>query len=78
MAMVLVLSTFNGIDSLVKNLYSSFEADIEIRPTTGASILYADSLQNVLLSVDGVEELAPVLEGQVVLQSGKEPDCIIT
>lgn len=71
MAMVLVLSTFNGIDSLVKNLYSSFEADIEIRPTTGANILYSDSLQNVLLSVDGVEELAPVLEGQVVLQSGK-------
>ncbi|TXC78960.1 ABC transporter permease [Luteibaculum oceani] len=71
LAMVLVLSTFNGIDKLVKELYSSLDAPIEILPIEGSQLLLSDSLAGIITSNANVREISGVLKGQVVLQSGK-------
>lgn len=34
-ALVIVLSVFNGFESLVKDLYSSFDAELRIEPAAG-------------------------------------------
>lgn len=41
-AMVVVLSAFNGIEGIVENLYSSFDADIKIIPKKGKTFTLND------------------------------------
>lgn len=69
LAMVLVLSTFNGIDELVRKLSSSFEPELELRPAKGSTFILGDSLKNQLSSYDGIEAFSFCHEGQAVLQS---------
>lgn len=53
-AMIVVLSAFNGIEGLVQNLYSSFDADITVLPYEGQT-LAIDSIQITdIEKVDGV------------------------
>jgi lipoprotein-releasing system permease protein len=37
-SLIIILSAFNGFETLVKSLYSSYYADIKIRPTKGTII----------------------------------------
>ena len=47
-SLLIVLSGFNGLDSLVKNLFSTFDADLTIRPVIGKSFVVPQSLKEVL------------------------------
>ena len=65
MAMVVILSAFNGIDTLIDNRYSFFDADISILPLTDKVIL-SDSLDcTAILAIPGVESCSPVIEERV-------------
>lgn len=68
MAMILVLSTFNGIDNLVKGLYSTLDPPVTISPQKGQYLSGIAVLEEGLTST----ELSKVLQAQVVLQSGKQ------
>ncbi len=70
-AMVLVLSTFNGIDALVKGLYSTLDPPVTIQPKKGQFLANANDLQETLKKEE-VAHFSQVLEAQVVLQSGKQ------
>lgn len=65
MAMVVILSAFNGIDTLIDERYSFFDADISILPLTDKVIL-SDSLDcTAILEIPGVESCSPVIEERV-------------
>ena len=65
-AMVILLSVFNGFESLVRDLYKVVDADIEISSTRGIS--NSDSfLQQKVEAIDGVEELSFAVERQALL-----------
>ncbi len=61
-AMITVLSAFNGIDDLVKKLFSNFDAPITITTVEGKS--FADSLvtDKELLSLPGIVGISRVIE----------------
>ncbi len=67
-AMVIVISAFNGIDDLVKSLFSDFDAPLTILPAEG--IVMDDSLLRTIpfQEVRGVEGAFPVIEQNVWLQ----------
>lgn len=69
-ALVIVLSVFNGFESLVTNLYNSFDADYVISPTTGKTFT-PDCLQLQQLSqMPEVSIVSQVLEENVLLKNG--------
>ncbi len=66
-AMIVVLSAFNGIDDLVKSIFSNFDAHLTIVPSEGKAL--PDSLINKekILNIEGVIGLSKVIEEDVRL-----------
>lgn len=65
-AMVILLSVFNGFESLVRDLYKVVDADIEIT-TQGGFDITNDSLRSEVVKVQGVEALSFIVERQSLL-----------
>lgn len=61
MAMVCVLSVFNGFTDIASDRLSKINPDIEITPDSGAFIPKADSLARAVASLPAVETALPVL-----------------
>ena len=61
-AMIVVLSAFNGIDDLVKKLFSNFDTALTIVPVEGR--FFADSLltDQALLGIQGIKGISRVIE----------------
>lgn len=68
MAMVVVMSLFNGIQGLVEDLYSSFDPAIKITVVEGKTFSVADIPKAKILSIEGVEFYSESLEETVLLE----------
>ena len=66
-AMVILLSVFNGFDSLIKRMYATTDADIEISRIEEPS----ESLRQQILEVEGVKAASFVIEGQALARCEK-------
>jgi len=64
MALVTVLSVFNGFDSVIKSMFNRFDPDLKIVPHTGKFF----TLDSALLQSIKQDEVAYVLEESVLLQ----------
>ena len=65
-AMVILLSVFNGFESLVRDLYKVVDADIEIT-TDGGYDISDETLPQRVKDVEGVEALSFIMERQALL-----------
>ncbi len=65
-AMVILLSVFNGFESLVRDLYKAVDADIEIT-TQGGFDITDESFRAKVAEVQGVEALSFITERQSLL-----------
>jgi lipoprotein-releasing system permease protein len=70
MALVIVLSVFNGFDSVVKSLFNSFDPDLKISAVEGKTFSSDPSLNASIRSLPGVLALSEVLEENVLLLYG--------
>lgn len=62
MAMVVVLSVYNGIGDLTQGLYNVFDPELKIEPVVGKSISTNDIDCQSLLSIPEVAAVCPVVE----------------
>jgi len=70
MALIVVLSVFNGFDELIKSLYSSFDPELKITPVTGKTF-NPDSYEFQLVRKHpGVLALSETLEENALLKYG--------
>ena len=67
MALVIVLSVFNGFDSVVKSLYNTFDPDIQISAKEGKTFIPDPATTQAVLSLPGVSALSEVMEENVLL-----------
>ncbi len=67
MALVIVLSVFNGLEGLLRNLYGTFDADITILPAEGKSFEISEDFRSRLERIQGVEYIAEVIEDNVLV-----------
>lgn len=68
MALIVVLSVFNGFDILVKNLFNSFDPDIKIEAASG-KVFSTDTLDmDGLKKIEGLETISYVLEENALLR----------
>ncbi|WKN40822.1 FtsX-like permease family protein [Tunicatimonas pelagia] len=66
MALVVVLSVFNGLEDLIKESKSTFDPEIKIVPVFGKTLLATDSLLNVVQQVKGVDVVTQVIEDNAI------------
>jgi len=62
MALVIVLSVFNGLEDLIRNLNQNFDPELKIEPQKGKSFELTDELLNRVKSTEGVEIVTQVVE----------------
>jgi len=68
MALVIILSVFNGFDDVIKSLFSSFDPDIKIALVEG-KVFHRDSIKiSQIKKIQGVYAVAEVLEETALLQ----------
>lgn len=68
-ALILVLSVFNGFEDLVKSLYSSFYTDLKIKPASGKHILVTAEQLNRLRAIKEIAGFSRVIEEKALLQN---------
>jgi len=67
-ALILMMSVFNGLESLVKSLYSSFYTDLKVFPAKGKVLtLTADQLEKIR-GVGGIKNFSLIAEEKGILQ----------
>lgn len=71
MALVIVLSVFNGFDSLIKSMFSNFDPDIKITPAQGKVLEpQSDKIKSVL-RLSCIDVSCETLEENVLLEYDK-------
>jgi lipoprotein-releasing system permease protein len=71
MALVIVLSVFNGFDTVVKALYNTFDPDIQISSVSGKKFAPDPASLSALRTLPGVGAVSEVLEENVLLLYNK-------
>ncbi len=70
MALIVVLSVFNGFESLVSSLYNSFNPDLEITTKQGKTFVPGALDTGKIGSIAGVLHITEVLEENALLKNG--------
>ncbi len=77
MALIVVLSAFNGLSHLVESLYNSFDADIEITVKQGKTFNPNTVEFQSLKKTDGIAHYSEIIEGNALLKYN-EKQCVAT
>lgn len=67
MALIIILSGYNGFDTLVKSTYNSYEADLVLTPKTGKRISGTDTIISI---INRYGTVTPVVEENVFVVYG--------
>jgi len=67
-ALILILSVFNGFESLISSYFNSFNPEIKMLPASGKSFELDDEMVKKLESVEGIKVYSKVLEEVVMLR----------
>ena len=68
MALIIVLSVFNGLEGLLRNLYGSFDPQVYVIPAEGKSFEYTPTLEEKIQSVEGISIITEVIEDNVLIK----------
>ncbi|SIS54242.1 lipoprotein-releasing system permease protein [Belliella pelovolcani] len=68
MALVIVLSVFNGLEDLVRGLYASFDAELKIEASQGKSFQVDEVWLNKIKDTEGVAVLTEVIEDNALFK----------
>ncbi len=77
MALIIVLSVFNGFDKLVSSLFNSFNPDMLIQVKTGKTFSSAWVDENQIRKIPGVRYLSEVIEENALIKY-KDKQSIVT
>jgi len=69
-SLIIILSAFNGFESLVKSLYSSFYPDIRIGPLKGKTLVLTQSEIDRIRGLGGIKSITMIAEDKALLQNG--------
>jgi lipoprotein-releasing system permease protein len=68
MALVIVLSVFNGLEDLIRGLYASFDAELKIEPAIGKSFAVDEEWLAAIRSTEGVGVVTEVIEDNALFR----------
>ena len=68
MALLLVLSVFNGLEDLIKSLFRSFDPDIKIELKQGKSFMLDPKVRHQINAIPGIAKVVDVIEDNVLFR----------
>jgi lipoprotein-releasing system permease protein len=68
LALIIVLSVFNGFEEVFQRMYNRFDPDMQITPTAGKTFDQNDSVLKQLSTIDGIALWAGILEENVLVK----------
>jgi lipoprotein-releasing system permease protein len=73
MALVLILSGFNGLEDFQKGLFKTFDPDLSVVSTSEAKLSFSPSQIKQIARIPGVTSVQPILEDQALIRyNGKQ------
>lgn len=72
MAMITLMSVFNGFESLVRDMFNVFYADLRVSPEAGKYFDLTEENLVALRDLEGVASLSTILEEDALLEYGDE------
>ena len=76
-ALIIVLSVFNGLEGLLRSLYTSFDPEIKIELVKGKSFEVTHELLNKIKSIEDVDIVTEVIEDYAYLRY-RDADMVVT
>lgn len=70
-SLVVVLSVFNGLEGLTKDLFRQSNPELKVRPTRGKSFEFTDAMRDKLVSMPHLDALTEVIEDNALLRYGE-------
>jgi len=70
MALIIVLSVFNGFDKLIQSLFNSFDPDLRVTLVEGKTFIPGDSVLRKISQINGVTCYSKVIEENALLKYG--------
>ncbi|RAI84824.1 lipoprotein-releasing system permease protein [Algoriphagus yeomjeoni] len=67
MALVIVMSVFNGLEDLIRGIFASFDAELKIEAAVGKSFMTNEEWLDSIKTLEGVAILTEVIEDNVLL-----------
>ncbi|MBP5515738.1 MAG: ABC transporter permease [Bacteroidales bacterium] len=77
MAMIVVLSVYNGIGELTQTLFNVFDSELVVKPAQGKTFHISDIGYDDLQNVSGVDQVSAIVEENALIRYGKS-DVIVT
>lgn len=68
MALVVVLSVFNGLEDLVRSLYASFDAELKVEASLGKSFVAEEEWLDLIKALEGVDIVTEVIEDNALFK----------
>lgn len=68
MALIIVLSVFNGMEDMVRSIFSTFDPDLEIKIAEGKVFSLTEEQSNGLNSIEGIAHWTKILEENALLR----------
>lgn len=76
-ALIIVLSVFNGLEGLLRSLYTSFDPELKIEAVEGKSFERSDELLSKVQGIEGVEVVTEVIEDYAYIRY-RDADVVAT
>jgi len=76
-ALIIVLSVFNGLEGLLRSLYTSFDPELKIELSKGKSFELTDEMMTKLKSIEGVSIITEVIEDYAYVRY-RDADMVVT
>ena len=67
-ALIVVLSVFNGLEGLIRSLYNTFDAELRIIPEKGKTFELTDELMQTIQGIEGVISITEVAEDNALVR----------
>ena len=71
MALILILSVYNGFDNSIREIYESYKADFTITPPTGRTLEATPQVLNSISDTEGIAYASPIVSENVFVKYGE-------
>lgn len=68
MALVAVMSVFNGLEDLIRGLFTSFDSELQVTAVEGKNFVVNEDWLDALKQVEGVELVTEIIEDNALLE----------
>jgi len=72
MALIIVLSVFNGLETLVRSIFNTFDPDLKITPASGKTFIPDSTALSLLSNVNGIACYSLCVEENALLRYGEK------